>query len=293
MAWFENNVVVVFWTYLAIGLTVAFFYVKGCGQSKTEALILVLWSGLVAWPVYDLLRDHASSYQAISASALAAWLFIVSVLVSRHRNEFRRMEVFDVPLVEVIALTVTFKRGFFSECLKLPEDEIDNCEQLISGFRLRLQIWKGHYGGDVAYWRKNETTASETSSIWKFPSWSQFPVNLGRAGLFSKDTGDSVLGPERLTVSFDPSSFTIRGEGGRFLRSDSFDDLVIPARASDLSEFAERSGEEDADWLMAKGHTRHYERDGRWAHWTIAAVNPESLAWNTRDLRTRSITLND
>ena len=52
-------------------------------------------------------------------------------------------------------------------------------------------------------------------------------------------------------------------------------------------------GRDDADWLMMTGHARRYEPAGRWASWSITAVNPELLSETTAHLDNGEVRPND
>jgi hypothetical protein len=271
-----------FWGFVVVILAAAYRYLqRSCNLPKRESADILVYAGAFGVVVFGGCRDlgNFSFQQALIVSAIAAWLWVITAVLG---STVWRIKRFDVPLQEVIALNVTLKREFFSDALNLPDDEIDNCPELISGFNLRLKVWKSHYSGDIAFFRRDGVP--ERSTIWQFPTtpW-QFPVYLGSAGLFRGDDRDEILGPEQLEVRVGPSSFSVKGRSGKFLKQDSVE-LVIPTRASDLSKFVDTFGRGDPDWLQATGHTRQYERDGRWARWSMVATNPEPLALNIQFL---------
>lgn len=76
----------------------------------------------VGWIVYGGCRDVAgfSLQQSLILAAIAVWLFVVSIATTEGLKEFRRWTYLDVPLIEVIGLTINLKREYFAEALSPP-----------------------------------------------------------------------------------------------------------------------------------------------------------------------------
>jgi len=205
-------------------------------------------------------------------------LFIFWYIDRQMRTVSRQIE-FDSPLREVIAANVELQREFLSEALKLSAEEIDGSREMVLGIRLRLQIWKAHYSGDVAFFRKMGEEPFKRESIHEFPtSTFQFPLALAKCSLFvqahERGVDELDFGPhstEKLEVLLSHKAIIIRARDGRF-ESDASghsykprsSDLVIPIREEDLQEFVDTFGRDDPDWLMMTGNERRYQCQGRW-----------------------------
>jgi hypothetical protein len=221
-------------------------------------------------------------------------LFLFVYMRYLDRLAVRRIEL-DVPLREVLAIHIGLKQKFFAEALKLSDEEIDSSPELVRSIRIRVQIWKGHYSGDVAFYG-NDEVALKQNEIYEFPTTSdQFPMALGQCPLLRKgaDTDAESFdfgqgSPEKLEVLLSHKAVIVRAKDGRFgirpagpfFKSDLLD-LVIPTREADLAQWVDTFGQDDPDWLSVAGRTRRYERDGIWVNWSISAVNPMALSWTT------------
>jgi hypothetical protein len=213
---------------------------------------------------------------------------------------------FDSPLREVIAAQVELQNEFLSEALKLSEQEISGATQIIRGITVQLQIWKAHYSGEVAFYRKFAEEPVKRTIIHEFPtSHYQFPLALAKHTLFAVADENFHLdfgpnSPEKLEVLLSHKAIIIRARDGRFEWDASGhcykqqpSDLVIPIREQDLQECVDTYGQDDPDWSMMTGHERRYERRGRWARWSIFAVFPESLSRTTSSLDASVVKPND
>jgi hypothetical protein len=227
--------------------------------------------------------------------------------IDQLHHRLRQVER-DSLLREVMTVSVQLRREYFSEALKLSDEEIDGAPQTVRGIWLRLLIWKAHYSGDIAFFR-GPGEEPKRESIYQFPTDSfQFPVELARCCLFGEadEKQDSVLefgpkSPEKLEVLLSHKAIIIRARDGRFEWAVSSghsyklrpSDLVIPIREDDLQEYLDTYGHDDADFLMMMGRERRYKRDGRWASWRIAAVCPEALSSTTSVLDESPVEPND
>lgn len=242
--------------------------------------------------------------EILSTVIFAGLVLVVYVQWYVDRQLKRRMAL-DVPLQEVIAVTIWPKREYFLEALKLSANDFDAAPERVSTIRVRLQRWKSHYSGDVSFYNQNGLIIQKCE-IDQFPTTSdQFPVKLGESTLLRKDReGEEPSlgsGPnEKLEVLLSQCAFIVRAKDGRFgirnsgpfFESD-LSDLLIPTRESDLAPFLDTFGRDDADFLLVTGHTRRYERDGRWATWQMSTVTPESISWMTKFLDKSPVKLND
>jgi hypothetical protein len=126
--------------------------------------------------------------------------------IDQLHHRLRRVES-DGLLREVITVSVQLSREYFSEALKLSDEEIDGSPQAVRGMRLRLLTWKAHYTGDIAFFR-GPGEGPKRESVYEFPTVSfQFPLELARCCLFGEadERQDSVSGfgpgsPEKLAV---------------------------------------------------------------------------------------------
>ena len=220
-----------------------------------------------------------------------AFTILIFWYIDRQIRAVARQIEFDSPLREVIAVNIEIQRKFFSEALRLSDEEIDAAPRIVRGIRLRLQVWKTHYSGDIAFYGElGEEPCLKREDIYAFPtSTFQFPVVLAQHPLLGPaDKSGPHFGPkasESLEVLLSHKAIIVRARDGRF----EFDaaghcykprpsDLVIPTREADLKEYVDTFGCDDPDWLMMTGQQRRYERRGRWAMWTMFAVSPGSLS---------------
>jgi hypothetical protein len=235
-----------------------------------------------------------------------AFAFLVLWYIDRQVRDVTRQIEFDSPLREVIAVNVEIQRKCFSEALKLSDEEIDAAPRIVRGIRLRLQVWKTHYSGDIAFygklgegpcWKREDIQEFPTSTFQFLLVLAQHPL-LGPADESRSDFG--LKAPEGLEVLLSHKAIIIRGRDGRF-ECDAAghcykprpSDLVIPTREADLREYVDTFGLDDPDWLMVTGRTRHYERRGRWAVWTLCAVSPKSVSSTISSLDDSAVKPND
>jgi hypothetical protein len=227
--------------------------------------------------------------------------------IDQLHHRLRRVES-DGLLREVITVSVQLSREYFSEALKLSDEEIDGSPQAVRGMRLRLLTWKAHYTGDIAFFR-GPGEDPKRESVYEFPTVSfQFPLELARCCLFGEadERQDSVSGfgpgsPEKLAVLLSHKAIIIRARDGRFdwrvSSGHSYkpgpSDLVIPIREDDLHDYLDTYGHDDLDWVMVAGHARRYKRDGRWATWSMTAIYPEALSSTTSVLDKSAVKPND
>jgi hypothetical protein len=224
----------------------------------------------------------------------------------RLRNRVHRLE-FEPPLREVMTICVELGREFFAEALNLPDDEIDNPE-MVRAIWLRLQIWKEHYTGDIAFHVRFGEEPLKRASISEFPTTSfQFPLELATYPLFGKEfeqrnpSDSGANSAEKLVVLLSHKAIIIRARDGCFAGGvssghsyqPSTSDLVIPIREDDLHEYIDNFGHDDPDFLMMAGSVRRYERSGRWASWSITALFPEVLSFTTAHLDKSTVKPND
>jgi len=73
--------------------------------------------------------------------ACAAIIIYLQWRLDQLRDRTRRLES-ESPLREVMTVRVQLRREFFSEALKLPNEEIDRSAGMVGGIWLRLEIWK-------------------------------------------------------------------------------------------------------------------------------------------------------
>ena len=244
----------------------------------------------------------------VFVACLAMVILYLGWRIGQLRDRVRRLE-FEGPLREVITVSVELRPEFFSEALKLPREEISRSSEMVRAIWLRLQIWKDHYTGEIAFYARFGEEPLGRSSICEFPTDSfQFPLELARCVLFGKaldrENRSFDFGPtssEKLVVLLSQKALVIRARDGRFdwiassghCYKPSPSDLLIPIREDDLDEFLDNYGHDDPDWLQMKGLDRHYKRDGRWANWRITALYPESLSWTTAHFDKSAVKPND
>jgi hypothetical protein len=237
---------------------------------------------------------------------LGAGAYVLHRIGNLH-NRVHRLE-FESPLRQVIAVNVELKRQFFSESLQLPDDEVDFPE-IVRAIRLRLQLWKGHYAGDVSFYANFDEERLDRSEFSEYPTRSsQFPIELAAYPLFGKrldvQIGPPAVGansPEKLVVLLSHKAIIIRARDGRFpgnvssghLYRPEARDLLIPIRADDLREYEDDFGHDDPDFLQMIGSSRRYQWSGRWAAWNLAAVSPEILSFTTSFLDKSPVRPND
>lgn len=212
----------------------------------------------------------------------------------------------DVPLREVIAVTVQLKDEFFTEALMLSCDEVAAAPQLVRSAFIRIEIWKGHYSGTISFRDGNGALLRE-NYILELPTtnW-EFPVSLSSCPLLKNYEEGSVVfdiganSPEKLEALISHKALMLRAKDGRFSSKHSGasfkadpSDIVIPIREGDLEPYVDDYGSDDPDWLMGTGSSRRYKRRGRWAYWTITAVCPVALDWTMRLLDATPAQLND
>src|SRR5258708_38874439 len=126
---------------------------------------------------------------------LACWLIMTLYLFWRIGQLER-----DSPLREVMTVSVQLRREYFSEALKLSDEEIDGSPQAVRGIWLRLLIWKAHYTGEITFFR-GSGEEPKRERIYEFPTDSfQFPLGLATCGLFGeadeKQESVSDFGPK-------------------------------------------------------------------------------------------------
>lgn len=254
--------------------------------------------------IYSIKSLQMSVKDTLIIIIVAGLLLVGYVQWYVDRQLKRRLE-FDLPLREVIAVTIWLKREYFLEALGLSGDEIDAAPDRVSAIRVRLQCWKSHYSGDIFFYNQVGSVIQERT-IYEFPTASyQFPLGLGEGTLLRKDQDGEEpsfgwSSNERLEVLLSPSAFIVRAKDGRFKikNSGSFfksdvADLLIPTRESDLEPLEDSYGRDDPDFLLVTGQTRSYERDGRWARWQMSAVNPAPISWTTSSIDKKPLKLSD
>jgi hypothetical protein len=241
---------------------------------------------------------------------------VLLYLIYRLEKRIERMIDLDTPLRQVFFASVDLQNEFFSQALKLSEDEIRNLRDRLMAVRIELQIWKSHYAAKIGFFgrRKEGTFAYELAKreeVLEAPSWSQFPLCLAKCPLLDLtletnktkafDFGPNV--PEKLEVLLTHKALILRPRDGRLgygrsewsSRNDPRPtDLVIPIREADLEEYEDRNS--DADWMLTVGRDRFYRRSGRWMNWTAWSVSPKSLfGWlgTTSSMDASPVKLND
>jgi hypothetical protein len=207
----------------------------------------------------------------------------------------------DTPLTEIVTGTIRIQRAYFTEALKIPEEELNGSPDRIRRIVFQLEIWKDHYSGNLSFWSAKKALKSEPIFKTSTRNGIQFPLELAAHSLFGRtdEKLDGTRGadaPEVILVLLAPSALVIRARNGRFSWHPSWgagfepepQDIVIPLLREDLEEF-ESSFSKDADYdrMTLIGKMRMFKRNGRWTRWNVHAVYPENLAEATRKLDLR------
>jgi hypothetical protein len=239
------------------------------------------------------LTNHLNSIlwgEAFALALLLVWLW-------RTQQRLRALVIwnseYDTPLREVVTVQVEIEREFLLEALKLPAEEIATTE--VGAIKLRLEIWKDHYSGEIAFFGKSTGISLpllECDEVHVYPTdMFQFPIRLGSYPLFGRtEQHDRYpnFGPnsqEKLEVLLFHRAIVIRAVDGRFPWARArysyqpiASDLVIPLRSDDLAEYRDRYGEDDARWLMMVGNEQRYRQHGRWMCWSVCTTPPQMLS---------------
>jgi hypothetical protein len=233
----------------------------------------------------------------IGVAVCIIWYFHKLMRVFIRQIEFRS------PLREVIKVGIELQNMFFTEALKLSDEEISGNSDIVHGIQLHLRIWKAHYSGDISFYRKLGEEPLKSVKIQEFPTVRyQFPISLAEHSLFGLPDQNRLFdfgpnGTEKLEVLLSHKAIIVRARDGDLWRSASSterpSEIVIPIREQDLTEYVDTFGNDDPDWFRATGLQRRYQRRGRWAWWNMSAVYPQSLSWTTSFLDKSAIKPND